>query len=594
LPPHVVTIAAAAELQTLLTPALVKYRFIRYDLLEMSDLSDPLPAWSRDVIARYESGASGQFILHGNIADRMLLPSQASPKLGSLIDFLAEVLLPRFEIVLSYDPGHGLRVERGRERFAEWPAAKDLPELPTQALPAARLLAHFLQYARNLRAVGAKAPTVAVILRDAQLYLPALPQTLVPDLSALASIVRSWATDTTLTGQGQSVFLLCDRLFNVHPLVAQNPRASTVEIPLPSPTELAAAMTQLAATCPTALGPWQGDFSKPAARLAGTSIAALETFLKLREHSRQPLESAHLGELRKSLVERDSDGLIEFIEPTKSLDNVLGLEGVKSWLRQDLALWQQDDLGALPMGYLFCGPVGTGKTYLAECLAGEAGVPVVTLKNFRDRWVGATEANLEKIFALLHALGRTIVFIDEADQALGRRESGSGDSGVSSRVYSMIAAEMSDPNNRGKILWVLASSRPDLIEVDLKRPGRVDVKIPIFPAASPEEGYALLSALCQRRKAPIPEEEKPQLLPLIPPWLTPGAAEAIAVKTYRITRTQGLKPAAALRACLEGYRPPVDPAIIRHQMELAAAEATDAAFIAPAVQKFLKSSAQSA
>lgn len=573
--------------QTLLTPALVKRLPISYGLGAMPDLSDSLPAWSRDVIARYESGASGQFILHGNIADRMLLPSEANPKLGSLIDFLAEVLLPRFEIVLSYDPGHGLRVERGRERFAEWPAAKGLPDLPTEALPAARLISHFLQYARNLRAVGAKAPTVAVILRDAQLYLPALPQTLVPDLSALASIVRSWATDTTLTGQGQAVFLLCDRLFNVHPLVAQNPRASTVEIPLPSSAELGASMACLAATCPAALGPWQGNFSKPAARLAGTSVAALETFLKLREHASQPLEAAQLGDLRKSLVERDAEGLIEFIEPNKSLDNVLGLDGVKAWLRQDLALWQQDDLGALPMGYLFCGPVGTGKTYLAECLAGEAGVPVVTLKNFRDRWVGATEANLEKIFALLHALGRAIVFIDEADQALGRRESGSGDSGVSSRVYSMLAAEMSDPNNRGKILWVLASSRPDLIEVDLKRPGRIDVKIPIFPAATAEEGYTLLSALCQRRKTPIPPEEKPKLLPLIPPWLTPGAAEAIAVKTYRLTRTQTLQPAAALRACLEGYRPPVDPAIIRLQMVLAAAEATDAAFIAPEVRAFL-------
>jgi SpoVK/Ycf46/Vps4 family AAA+-type ATPase len=212
---------------------------------------------------------------------------------------------------------------------------------------------------------------------------------------------------------------------------------------------------------------------------------------------------------------------------------------------------------------------------------------VVTLKNFRDRWVGATEANLEKIFALLHALGRCIVFIDEADQALGRRESGTGDSGVSSRVYSMIAAEMSNPDNRGRILWVLASSRPDLIEVDLKRPGRIDVKIPIFPAANAEEGLKLLIALCKRRQTAIPDEEKAALLPLVPPWLTPGAAEAIAVKTYRLTRTQNLAPAAALKACLDGYRPPVDPAIIRFQMDLAASEATDAAFVPQEVQQFL-------
>ena len=550
-------------------------------------MPDNLPDWSRNIIAHYESGAAGQFLLHGNVADHFLLPLPEKPRLGKLTDFLLEILLPRFQIVLSFDPGHGLRIERGRENFSEWPAFKENPDLPSHPLSAARLLSRFLQYSRNLRAMGANAPTFAIILRDAQLYLPNLPQTLNPELAALASVVRSWATDTALTGHGQAVFLLCDRLHSLHPLVALNPRASSIEIPLPTPSELATAFGHLAPQCPITLAPWDNEFSKPASRLAGTSIAALETFLRLREHWKKPLESSDLGQLRKSLVERDADGLIEFIEPKKSLDQVLGLEGVKSWLRQDLQLWHQDDLAALPMGYLFCGPVGTGKTYLAECLAGEAGIPVVVLKNFRDRWVGSTEANLEKIFALLHALGRCIVFIDEADQALGRRQSNSGDSGVSSRVYSMIAAEMSSPENRGRILWVLASSRPDLIEVDLKRPGRIDVKIPIFPAATSTEALSLLTALCKRHGSEMPESEHVSLLPLVPPWLTPGAAEAIAVKTYRLTRTQNSSAAEALRACLNGYRPPVDPAIIRHQMDLAAAEATDSAFVPPEVQAFL-------
>ena len=150
------------------------------------------------------------------------------------------------------------------------------------------------------------------------------------------------------------------------------------------------------------------------------------------------------------------------------------------------------------MGYLLCGPVGTGKTFLVECLAGEAGVPVVKLKNFRDRWVGSTEGNLEKIFRLLRALGRCIVFIDEADQSLGRRDSGSGDSGLSGRLYSMIAQEMADTANRGRVLWMLASSRPDLIEVDLKRPGRVDVKVPLLPTSTQAESAALVGALAKR------------------------------------------------------------------------------------------------
>ena len=96
--------------------------------------------------------------------------------------------------------------------------------------------------------------------------------------------------------------------------------------------------------------------------------------------------------------------LIEFIESSRTLDDIHGQEKVKAWLRQDIALWQQNDVAALPKGYLICGPVGTGKTFMVECLAGEARVPVVKLKNFRDKWVDSTEGNLERIVRLLQAL----------------------------------------------------------------------------------------------------------------------------------------------------------------------------------------------
>jgi SpoVK/Ycf46/Vps4 family AAA+-type ATPase len=237
---------------------------------------------------------------------------------------------------------------------------------------------------------------------------------------------------------------------------------------------------------------------------------------------------------------------------------------------------------ALPKGYLLCGPVGTGKTYMVECLAGEANVPVVKLKNFRDMWVGSTEGNLEKIFRLVHALGKCMVFVDEADQALGRRQGASGDSGTSGRVYGMIAEEMGSSRNRGRIIWVLASSRPDLIEVDLKRPGRVDVKIPILPTSTPEEGFALIRALCAKRKIAIDADAIHSFLGKIPDRLTPGAAEALAVKVYRLVRTETRAPLDALHAALDDYRPAVPPDVMEMQIQLAIGEASDASFIPPA------------
>jgi hypothetical protein len=360
-----------------------------------------------------------------------------------------------------------------------------------------------------------------------------------------------------------------------------------IEVPLPDQTHLTGVISCLAKSCSAALTELGDRPAWAASRLRGATVSAVEELLRRRHYDNKPISESDFGRLKKELVERDCGGLIEFVEPDRSLDDVIGLDGVKAWLKQDLELWRRDELSAMPMGYLFCGPVGTGKTYLAECLAGSAGVPVVVLKNFRDRWVGSTEANLEKIFSLLHALGRCMVFVDEADQALGKRAGGSGDSGVSSRVYSMMAKEMSNPRNRGRIVWILASSRPDLIEVDLKRPGRIDVKIPIFPAVEPEESLGLFKALCGKRGLKLSAEEWQKLVPLFPKLVTAGGAEALAVKAVRLVKTGSHEPAAALLHVFETSRPPIPVETLKFQMRLAVDEATESTFISDAVQATL-------
>ncbi|MGH9361563.1 MAG: ATP-binding protein, partial [Thermoanaerobaculia bacterium] len=191
------------------------------------------------------------------------------------------------------------------------------------------------------------------------------------------------------------------------------------------------------------------------------------------------------------------------------------------------------------------------------------------------KWVGTTEGNLEKIFRLLRALGRCFVFIDEADQTLGKRESGTSDSGLSGRVYSMIAQEMSNSESRGRVIWILASSRPDLIEVDLKRPGRIDLKIPLFPTTGAEEGFHLIRALCKRYGVAIEEDAFERLKPKIPDLLTPAAAETLAFKTYRAVRTEEVAPLDALERQLAAWRNPVPRETLEFQIALAVQEASD-------------------
>ncbi len=549
-------------------------------------MSNPLPDWAAEVIARYESGSSGCFVLHGNVDDRFHLPLKEA-RLGSLSDFLGEVLLPRFDVILSYDLGGGVEVERGGEIFSQWPSLKQDVQLPTQPLKASRFLGRYLTYVRNLRHVGAKAPRVALIFKGAHLMCPSLPNALNYDLHALASVWQAWASESNLAAHGQAVFLLSENLNGLHSLVANHPAIAHLEVPLPTVEELTGVLEVLSEKSPKAVKDIKDRLPWAAARLRGATGSAVEDLLLRRHYDEKPLVEDDFSKLKKVLVERDCAGLIEFVEPDSSLDKVIGLDVAKDWLRRDLDLWRLDELEAMPMGYLFCGPVGTGKTYLAECLAGEAGVPVVTLKNFRDRWVGSTEANLEKIFSLLHALDRCMVFIDEADQALGKRAAGSGDSGVSSRVYSMIAKEMSNPRNRGKLVWILASSRPDLIEVDLKRPGRIDVKIPIFPATEPEESLKLLRALSGKRGLKLTDDEWEKLKPHFPGLVTAGGAEARAVKAVRLVKTKTHEPFEAMHHILTSSLPPVPFETLKAQMRLAVTEATEAEFIPDSVRKIL-------
>jgi SpoVK/Ycf46/Vps4 family AAA+-type ATPase len=134
------------------------------------------------------------------------------------------------------------------------------------------------------------------------------------------------------------------------------------------------------------------------------------------------------------------------------------------------------------------------------------------------------------------------------------------------------------------VVWILASSRPDLIEVDLKRPGRIDVKVPILPTTTAAESAALVAALAKRYELTLTPDDVKGIEARLPVLLTPGAAEALVVKAYRHARTRKVAPAAALAACLEGYQNPVPADVLELQMRLAVREATDLTFVPPSLR----------
>ena len=195
--------------------------------------------------------------------------------------------------------------------------------------------------------------------------------------------------------------------------------------------------------------------------------------------NRQPLTVPFLTKLKKELIEAESGGLLEFVQSRFDLSMVAGHEAVKKKLRDAAAALRAGRFDVLPMGYVICGPVGTGKTFLTTCFAGEVGIPAVMLKNFRSMWQGVTEGNLERVLDLLKAMSPIAVVVDEADAQLGNRSS-FGDSGVSNRVFAQIAQFMGNTELRGKVIWFLLTCRPDLLPVDLKRQGRAEEHLALF------------------------------------------------------------------------------------------------------------------
>jgi SpoVK/Ycf46/Vps4 family AAA+-type ATPase len=224
------------------------------------------------------------------------------------------------------------------------------------------------------------------------------------------------------------------------------------------------------------------------------------------------LDATQFRQLKKSMIERQCQGLVEIIEPKHTLDLVVGVDAARERLQQDAKWISEGQLDSAPMGYLLCGPVGTGKTFLAECYAGSIGIPCAVLRNFRSKYVGETEGNLELVLGVLRSLGPVIVIVDEADAALGNRQA-SGDSGTSARVFSMIASQMGDTRFRGQIIWMLLTSRPDLLPIDLKRQGRAEVHIPLFYPTKAEDIDKMLRMMAKKNRVTLEENAVPAVDP---------------------------------------------------------------------------------
>ncbi len=559
-----------------------------------------IPVWAQELKERFCSGTVSQFIIHGNIFDVINYPAaELSNRFMPLKPFLENVMMQNYDAIIYYDRGNGIRVSKGGKEWSDWTASIDYNNAalfntrePAKAL---ELIDHYILRILNLQAIKREenrnfSYKLAVILDFAQFIVPAGdPAQFANELGSYIVKILSWANDPVILRYNIVTFLITEKLNDLNKMIVENSHAERVEIKLPAEQEMLDYLTWLRETSLPELEK-SSDLSMEmlAKRLTGLSRVEAGNIIKFAIKNGQQIKEEFLKEIKKEMIEKECHDLLEFYESPYNLDLVAGLDAAKQWLRQDAQLIRAGKIHALPMGYLISGRIGTGKTFLVQCWAGELGIPCVVFKNFRDKWVGTTESNLEKILSVLKALGEVIVFVDEADQMTGKRESGAEDGGLSGRVYAMLAKEMSNTSNRGKIIWVFATSRPDLLEVDLKRQGRLDVHIPLFPPQSAKEYQDLFLVVAKKLKIQLKAEDLPDLSQ--GQIFGGNEIEGMLVRALRIYELEQ-EPKRSIKEILQKVVREIKPNANTRKLEymdlIAVRECTDAGFLPPSFAQML-------
>ncbi len=193
--------------------------------------------------------------------------------------------------------------------------------------------------------------------------------------------------------------------------------------------------------------------------------------------------------------------------PKTTFADVAGYDGVKVEIAEVVDFLRSPqrfaDIGArIPKGVLLVGPPGTGKTLLARAVAGEAGVPFmsVTGSDFMEMFVGVGASRVRDLFATARKAAPAIIFIDEID-SIGRKRGAGLGGGHDEREQTLnqILSEMDGFDPTEGIVIIAATNRPDILDQALLRPGRFDRQI-VVPLPDLDERLPILKVHCRDLK----------------------------------------------------------------------------------------------
>jgi cell division protease FtsH len=209
-------------------------------------------------------------------------------------------------------------------------------------------------------------------------------------------------------------------------------------------------------------------------------------------------------------IGRSRGKLFDTERPSTTFADVAGYEGAKREVTEVVDFLKNPDryrrAGAVgPKGVLMVGPPGTGKTLLARAVAGEAGVPFISVtgSSFVEMFVGVGAARVRDLFADARKRAPSIVFIDEID-AIGQRRGGQFMSNDErDQTLNQMLAEMDGFDPATGVVLIAATNRPEVLDPALLRPGRFDRQV-VIPLPAQRERREILN-VHSRGKALSPD-----------------------------------------------------------------------------------------
>jgi cell division protease FtsH len=194
-------------------------------------------------------------------------------------------------------------------------------------------------------------------------------------------------------------------------------------------------------------------------------------------------------------------------KPKTTFSDVAGYDGVKQEITEVVDFLKSPgkftDIGArIPKGVLLVGPPGTGKTLIARAVAGEAGVPFMSItgSDFMEMFVGVGAARVRDLFQTARKQAPCIIFVDEID-SIGRKRGAGLGGGHDEREQTLnqMLSEMDGFDTTEGVVMMAATNRPDILDPALLRPGRFDRQV-VVPLPDVDERLPILQVHSKDKK----------------------------------------------------------------------------------------------